>query len=62
MPKNKILKQKSIDNRLKKLEKAYQEYCGGKKNSLKELSKKYNLHIPDLSKYITSKFKKSQDQ
>lgn len=48
-------------DRLERLEKAYTDYCSGKKNSLKELAYKYRLHIPDISKYITFKFEQSKE-
>ena len=44
----------------KRLEKAYQEWKKGKTNSLKELSVKHGLHIPDVSAYITNQFNLSK--
>ena len=44
----------------KKLEKAYQEWKKGKTGSLKELSLKHGLHIPDVSTYITKQFELSK--
>jgi len=48
-------------DRIERLEKAYSDYCSGKKNSLKELAKKYKLHIPDISKFITFKFEQLKE-
>lgn len=43
-------------DRLKRTEKAYQEWRIGKIGSLQKLAKKYRLHVPDISKYITMQF------
>lgn len=48
-------------DRNERLEKAYKDYCSGKKNSLKELSQKYRLHIPDISRYITLQFEQAKE-
>lgn len=58
MAKKNIRTRKEIagNNRHKRLEKAYEEWKTGKSNSLDELATKYQLHVPDISKYITMQF------
>lgn len=47
-------------NQHQRMEKAYQDWKSGKENSLKQLADKYHLHIPDVSKYITTQMQLSK--
>lgn len=60
--KKKTDKEISGKDRLKRTEKAYQEWRTGKVGSLQKLAKKYRLHVPDISKYITHKFELAKIQ
>ena len=65
MAQKKIVRKKIVlrgKRKEKRLEKAYQEWKKGKTGSLKELSAKHGLHIPDISTYITKQFKLSNQK
>ena len=65
MPKKKNVRTRGMvkgKNQHERMEKAYQDWKCGKENSLKELADKYHLHIPDVSKYITTQMQLSKKQ
>lgn len=58
--KNKNSKKDLGLDRERRMQQAYLEWKTGKENSLKQLAKKYKLHIPDISRYITMQFELSK--
>lgn len=49
-------KEVSGKDRHERMEKAYRDWKLGKENSLSKLADKYHLHVPDISRYITTQF------
>lgn len=49
-------------DRHERMEKAYQDWKCEKLNSLKELADKYHIHVPDLSRYITTQLELSKEK
>lgn len=65
MAKKKNLRTRGVvkgKNQQERMESAYNEWKSGKENSLQILADKYHLHIPDVSKYISSQIQLGKKQ